>query len=118
MTPQTEARLRAVFEQHVPFNRLIGLQIASTDPAKPQLRFDMKPELIGNPAREILHGGVISAALDVTAGYAIFLALLGQNPALEEESFPNMGTIDLRVDYLRPGRGKYFVASGRVLRLG
>jgi uncharacterized protein (TIGR00369 family) len=118
MTPENEARLRAVFEKHVPFNRVIGLTIASTDPERPQLRFDMKPDLIGNPAREILHGGVISAALDVAAGYAIFLALLAQNPALKEETFPNMGTIDLRVDYLRPGRGKHFVASGRVLRLG
>jgi len=24
----------------------------------------------------------------------------------------------LHVDYLRPGRGKYFVATGRVVRLG
>ncbi|MNC91705.1 hypothetical protein D3C83_80140 [compost metagenome] len=32
--------------------------------------------------------------------------------------FPNMGTIDLRVDYLRPGRGKHFVASAKVVRLG
>jgi uncharacterized protein (TIGR00369 family) len=118
LPPQVEVKLRAVFEQYVPFNRVLGLKIASTDPERPQLRFDMKPELIGNPAREILHGGVISAALDVAAGYAIFLALLAQNPALKEESFPNMGTIDLRVDYLRPGRGSYFLASARVVRLG
>jgi uncharacterized protein (TIGR00369 family) len=31
---------------------------------------------------------------------------------------PNIGTIDLRIDYLRPGRGQYFVATGRVVRLG
>jgi uncharacterized protein (TIGR00369 family) len=118
LPPQVEAKLRAVFEQYVPFNRVLGLKITSTDPARPELRFDMKPELIGNPAREILHGGVISAALDVAAGYAIFLALLAQNPSLNEDTFPNMGTIDLRVDYLRPGRGSYFLASARVVRLG
>ena len=118
MTPEIETKIRAVFETYVPFNRVLGLKITSCDPAAPQLRFDMRPELIGNPAREILHGGVISAVLDVAAGYAIFLALLAQNPALKEDSFPNMGTIDLRVDYLRPGRGKHFLASGRVLRLG
>jgi len=29
-----------------------------------------------------------------------------------------MGTIDLRVDYLRPGRGERFVATGHLLRAG
>ena len=29
-----------------------------------------------------------------------------------------IGTIDLRVDYLRPGRGAYFTAAGRLLRTG
>ena len=29
-----------------------------------------------------------------------------------------MGTIDLRVDYLRPGRGKYFIATARIVRKG
>ena len=35
-----------------------------------------------------------------------------------ESHFPLIGTIDLRVDYLRPGRGNYFIATGRVVRLG
>ena len=34
------------------------------------------------------------------------------------DTFPSIGTIDLRVDYLRPGRGNYFIATGRVVRLG
>jgi uncharacterized protein (TIGR00369 family) len=29
-----------------------------------------------------------------------------------------MGTIDLRVDYLRPGRGKHFIATARIVRRG
>jgi hypothetical protein len=32
--------------------------------------------------------------------------------------FPDIGTIDPRIDYLRPGRGHYFVVTGRVVRLG
>ena len=36
----------------------------------------------------------------------------------QDSQFPSIGTIDLRVDYLRPGRGKYFIATGRVVRLG
>ena len=115
-----EARMRQVFEEIVPFNRVLGLKIESVDPEAPKIRFDMRPDLVGNPLRQILHGGVISAVLDVTAGLAIQLALLkqGSDRAGGGAKFPNIGTIDLHVDYLRPGRGVYFIATGRVVRLG
>ena len=29
-----------------------------------------------------------------------------------------MGTIDMRIDYIRPGRGTHFLATGHILRLG
>jgi uncharacterized protein (TIGR00369 family) len=114
-----EAALARAFEQMIPFNRVLGLKLESLDPKAPQLRFDMRPELVGNPVRQILHGGVISATLDVVGGLAIALASLAAKPDLSTMSqFPNIGTIDLRIDYLRPGRGKYFIATGRVVRLG
>jgi len=114
-----EAKLRQVFEEAVAFNRVLGLKVESVGPDAPKLRFDMKPELIGNPRRQILHGGVIAAALDVAAGFAIHLAVIRQRTEEPTEShFPTIGTIDLRVDYLRPGRGKHFIATGRVVRLG
>jgi uncharacterized protein (TIGR00369 family) len=114
-----DLKLRRLFETAVPFNKVLGLKVESLDPQAPRLRFDMKPELIGNPRRQILHGGVISAVLDVAAGFAIHLAvakLKDEDP--ERGPFPNIGTIDLRVDYLRPGRGKFFIATARVVRLG
>jgi uncharacterized protein (TIGR00369 family) len=119
-----EAAIQRVFEQFIPFNRVLGLSVCSLDPKAPQLRFDMRPELVGNPVRQILHGGVISATLDVVGGLAIALALAANKTEeikTEDPSappMPNIGTIDLRIDYLRPGRGKYFVATGRVVRLG
>jgi len=61
-TVKLEAKLRQVFETGVPFNSLLGLKVESLDPAK--LRFDMRPDLIGNARRSILHGGVISAVTD------------------------------------------------------
>ena len=114
-----EAKLRQIFEDGVPFNRVLGLKVASIDPDAPKLRFDMRPELIGNTRRQILHGGVIAAVLDVAAGFAVYLAVNKDRMVKPEDGhFPEIGTIDLRVDYLRPGRGKYFVATGRVVRLG
>ena len=110
-----EMEIGRTFEQMIPFNRVLGLKINSLDPKTPRLRFDMRPELVGNPVRQILHGGVISATLDVVGGLAIALASLAkkadEKPALH---FPNIGTIDLRIDYLRPGRGKFFtLPAGR-----
>ncbi len=115
---EKERRLKALFEDFVPFNRVLGLKVESFDPKAPKLRFDMKPDLIGNPTRGILHGGVISAVLDVMAGFSIHAAMLDQDKAEDSGGFPRMGTIDLRIDYLRPGRGKYFIATGKVARLG
>src|SRR5690349_2621949 len=123
-----EAAIQRVFEQFIPFNRVLGLSVCSLDPKAPRLRFDMRPELVGNPVRQILHGGVISATLDVVGGLAIALALAAsraedkaENDKADDSAMPpvpNIGTIDLRIDYLRPGRGEYFVATGRVVRLG
>ena len=114
-----EAKLRHVFENAVPFNKLVGMKVESADPIAPKLRFDMRPELIGNARRDILHGGVMSAVLDVAAGYAIHLAVLRKKFAEPQEGhFPTIGTINLHIDYLRPGRGRYFIATGRVVRLG
>jgi uncharacterized protein (TIGR00369 family) len=122
MTPDAqamEAKLRQVFEENVPFNRVLGLKVESSDPDAAKLRFDMRPELIGNPRRQILHGGVISAVLDVAAGFAIYLAVnKARIVSAEVDRFPSIGTIDMRVDYLRPGQGKFFIATGRVVRLG
>lgn len=120
MKPKTDYRalVAKVLRDHIPFNRVLGIEVDSHNPAAPRLRFDMRPELIGNPRRGILHGGVISAVLDVAGGFVLMLALAKKQPPGERIDFPNIGTIDLRVDYLRPGRGKHFIATGRVVRMG
>ena len=112
-----QALLQQVMEEYIAFNKYLGLKVESFDVQAPKLRFDMRPELVGNPSRQILHGGVISATLDVAGGFAIMLSIAGESP-VTPTSFPNMGTIDLRVDYLRPGRGKYFIATARIVRKG
>ena len=82
----------------------------------------MRPELVGNYIRNILHGGVISSVLDVTGGLVAFLGvqkkLQGKPVAEVVERFSRIGTIDLRIDYLRPGAGAWFLARGFPLRTG
>jgi uncharacterized protein (TIGR00369 family) len=106
----------------IPFNQLLGLQIVEMSDEHARLRFSMRDDLVGNYTRNILHGGVISATLDVTSGLMAFLGVAKRirSGSVEEkmERFSRLGTIDMRVDYLRPGAGKHFVATARVLRSG
>ncbi|MFH1351889.1 MAG: thioesterase family protein [Pseudomonadota bacterium] len=111
-----------IYEERIPFNKFLGLQVERLELDNVCVRINMKKEFIGNYFEEMLHGGIISSVLDLTG------ALTAQRGALEKiaggllkeraEIFLRMGTIDLRIDYLRPGRGKYFLATGSILRAG
>ena len=120
--PQMLELLRDIYENAMPFDRLLGVKVVSLSPTDVQVRIDMKEELIGNFIRRILHGGVISSMLDLTGGLVASVELLKhmehQPPDEVRKRLMRMGTIDLRVDYLRVGEGEYFTASGTVLRRG
>ena len=116
------AVINEIFNEKIPFNKVLGLQVASIRYDRVTFRFDMRDELIGNYMRGSLHGGVISSVIDVTGGLSAFMGIQQRlsNETLEAkmEQFGRLGTIDLRIDYLRPGLGKWFVASGYTLRTG
>ena len=116
------ALLTDMFEKRISFNEVLGLRLQSIAAPAPSLRFDMKPELVGHFLYGRLHGGVISAVLDATAGLALMAAIADKHPADTADQvlqrFARMGTIDLRVDFLRQGVGKQFEASAEVTRLG
>lgn len=119
---QIDAALTAVFEQHIRFNQVLGLKVSGFGEAGPTIRFEMRPDLVGHLPSGRLHGGVISATLDALGGLALMWAI-GEKHADEAAAqvmhrWLRIGTIDLRVDYLRPGIGRHFTASAQVLRLG
>jgi uncharacterized protein (TIGR00369 family) len=117
-----ETMLRDTFEHRLRFNELIGLKVATFDPQAPHLSFDMRPELVGSALHSRLHGGAIATALDTVGGFAVVLAVAEKHPHETAEQIMNrfgrFGTIDLRVDYLRPGIGARFHAGAGVMRLG
>ena len=59
---------------------------------------------------------------DVMGSFALMVALADKHAdetaAQVMHRFGRLGTIDLRVDYLSPGLGAWFVASAEVSRLG
>ena len=83
---------------------------------------EMQPELIGNAAFQILHGGVAATVLDSIGGI-VAMAELYRRAMPEDLSdamkkVTRLATVDMRVDYLAPGRGKFFIAQAEVLRFG
>ncbi len=117
----TLATVRQAWEQS-PFNRLLGLRIDYVGTGEGRISFSARPELVGNWHESILHGGVISSVLDTTGGLAACASALSRirGLALDEVTrrMARMGTIDLRVDYLRPGKGIHFRCVGSVVRTG
>lgn len=114
--------LRDLFEQRIVFNRLLGLRVESFDPAGPRLSFEMRPDFVGHYQSGRLHGGVISAVLDATGGWSLMCSIAEKFASDDTEQvmhrIARMGTIDLRVDFLRQGIGRRFEASARTTRLG
>jgi uncharacterized protein (TIGR00369 family) len=115
-------RLRQLYQERLPFNRLLGLSVTSVNSDGGTMAFSTREDLIGNIFHRTLHGGVISSVLDAVGGLTASASLVVRAAGLSEEKvkamFARVGTIDLRVDYLRPGRGERFTASGRIMRSG
>jgi uncharacterized protein (TIGR00369 family) len=120
--PEFVEGMRAIFEDKIVFNRVLGLKLTELGANYVVARLDMKPDLVGHFAYNRLHGGVISAALDAIGGSACMAALgsryIDESVNQRLAHFMKMGTIDLRVDYLRPSIGERFVLRAEVLRLG
>lgn len=119
---RVEAALRELFDQRIRFNEVLGLRTVSLDPQDYRMQFDMRPDLVGHYLYGRLHGGVIAAALDAAGGNAVMLAMADKHADETTEQvmhrFARLGTIDMRIDYLRPGLGEHFTASAAVTKLG
>ena len=103
--------VRRFAEELIPFNRFLGLRVLHVERGRVEMEIPWRAELIGDPMKPAVHGGVISTLADTAGGMAIWTAL--ESPAQQRVS-----TIDLRIDYLRPGRPEALVAEAVVVRAG
>jgi uncharacterized protein (TIGR00369 family) len=122
LEPEFIEPLTKIFEESIAFNRLLGLKISSIRPERVVAHIAMQPELVGHYSLNRVHGGVISAGLDAMGGLAVMAAIgarhMDEPPMQRLQRFAKLGTIDMRVDYLRPGIGERFELRAEVLRLG
>lgn len=116
--------IKTYYLEMLPFNKVLGINIDLLDyeTGDAVTSFDMKADLIGNSAAGILHGGVTASVIDLTGGLSALIscAKYHQHKSLEviERKLISSATIDMRVDYLRPGKGESFKCLSRVIRAG
>ncbi len=122
LEPEYLEGFRQIYEEKIVFNKTLGLKLVNVTPEEVVARIDMKPELVGHYGYNRIHGGVISAVLDAIGSAAVMAALaakhMNEAPEQRLQRFTKLGTIDLRVDYLRPGIGEHFTIHAHALRVG
>ena len=87
------ARINETFAAKGPYNAWLGLVAVDFGEGRAAFRLPHRPRHVGDPDRGVPHGGVVTAAMDATAGAAVFLAL--DRPL-------RIATLDLRLDYVQP----------------
>lgn len=116
--------IKEYYLERLPFNKVLGIDIDLLDyeSGAAVTSFDMKKELIGNPVAGILHGGVTASVIDLTGGLSALLSCTrlheGKSAGEIEKKLVASATIDMRVDYLRPGKGQHFKCRSRIIRAG
>lgn len=104
------------------FNDVLNYSIESQSLEEGTLKFDMRDDLLGNPIFRVLHGGVISTILDIAGAHAVYLQIfkqvMGKPIDKKMERLGRISTIDLHIDYIRPGKGQHFTATSHILRVG
>ena len=101
--------LQAIFQRSA-FIRLMNLEITelSHGEARLAVRMPIRPEYErGAAGSKQFHGGAIAALIDVVGDFAVGMQVGGGVP-----------TMNLRIDYLRPGVGAYLDGIATVRRTG
>jgi len=78
--------------KYTPHCAYLGMELVEAGPRYATIRLPYKEELVGDPQRGVVFGGVITTLIDHTAGLSVFCSL---------EKMRAIATLDLRIDYLR-----------------
>lgn len=101
---------KLLLEELIPFHKEIGIQLLEIKRGFASILIPYRENLVGDPRTKRIHGGVISTAMDA-AGGAAGISTLNH---LEDQ----ISTIDLRVDYLYPGKPMDIIVDGEIVKDG
>jgi len=101
-------RIGRVIES-LPQNAKLGIRTVDVARGRCTTYIEFRPELVGDPHRGVLHGGVVTTLIDSTAGAAVYSSLPPETP---------LATLDMRIDYLKPAEpDKRLYAAAELYRL-
>lgn len=83
---------------HVPQCVRLGIKVDEIGPCRAVVRLPWSEELVGDPVRGVVFGGVITTLLDQASGIAVQCSL---------PQFMTIATLDLRIDYLRAAEPRH-----------
>ncbi|HKZ51179.1 MAG TPA: PaaI family thioesterase [Dehalococcoidia bacterium] len=92
-----------------PFVHLLGIELEVEEEGYALLRMPVEERHLN--WRGAVHGGVICSLVDMAASRAL-------GTIIRSSSRQPVGTLDLNVTFVRPGRGPFLTAEGRVLHIG
>jgi uncharacterized protein (TIGR00369 family) len=90
-----------------PVHRALRLRVAAAEPERLRLAAETGPDHAGEDGSKFLHGGVIATLLDAAATFALIQA-----------SGTDWGTVDLRIDFVRPAPAGPLFADAATLHVG
>ena len=95
--------------EHVPHCGELSMVALRAGPNEVTLKVPFDPGLVGDPARGVVFGGVITTLLDHGGGIAVMCSL---------DELRSVATIDLRIDYMRPATpGRDLIGYARCYKL-
>jgi uncharacterized protein (TIGR00369 family) len=73
----------------------LGFVFDGLHDGEPRIRVPWRDDLVGDPDKGVIAGGLVTTLLDHIGGLAVWTAM---------EAFQPVATLDLRVDYMRAAR--------------
>lgn len=90
-----------------PYQRFLGLEFFRYEEGLVEISMPFRQEFLREDGSDWLHGGIVSALIDIAGDYAVFSKTGGDVP-----------TLDLRIDYLRPTKRGRLTAIARTVKVG
>ena len=101
--------LKNYMTNKIPFHEFLRLEIEELKEGYARLKLPFRNEFVGDVRRPAIHGGIISTLIDVSGGAAVWTHF---------NTDDGIATIDIRVDFLRPGPDNDLVSESEVVRVG
>ena len=93
----------------LPYSKALGLHYERAEGTQQIFSVNWREELVGNAQTDVLHGGIMTALIDVAGGVAV---------AAHLDDFESLVTLDLRIDYLKAAQvGQKVYAQAECYRL-